>query len=629
MIKKQILSVIATSICIVIGAMVVVQFMYIEVEKAFLDAVASHVQETIKVVRDLGVGQVDRNLRELKLNVAEKAIQFSDDILTLGDEQIMDRLSNTKASEYGFDYYFLTDGKAIGKDHETAEWINSFDFSQVYENKEAILVSPEFDHNRTYTLLAVAPVYSNGEIKGLLVERIDGFCLSKWIKNIQFTAGTGVAYLINGQGRNIATSREENYDWITGEYNSIKMAELNGDEETISIANLERRPLEGETGIGSYGWENQTSHAAFAPLTEMEGAFFIGYYESMLKSYIKDITLQSGTVSRPVVIIFFICLAMGIVLMFYKIHRIKHQHNLLQIKNLEIQNQAQEIAISEERFRLALERTNDIIFEYHIGSDSIMCFSNQNKVKHYDLSVDTIALKDSLVYDAVITKSSFKVLENALIEIRKGNSKAECILQAESEEHIKWFKMTLSAVPTLDGKPTRAIGILEDITKEKEGEIDLLTQLLTKSATTKRILSELSTMQKGDSSVFIIFDVDYFKDINDTYGHPVGDITLKMIANVIKHETEDSDVVGRFGGDEFCVFSCGNIDAGKVEETVDLICKQVKEIAVEGCENFSVSCSCGFTISNSSLRNFEKIFRNADNALYDAKKSKRGSYKFI
>lgn len=624
--KKQILISIVIVVSFIISSILLIGFIYTTVEKGFFDAVTAHTVEMAEVTRDLGAAKVDKEIRDLKTDLQNKAVDYSDLLLTLDDKEIISLLSDINLSEYGFDFWFITDEKIIGGDSKKAEWIKKQDFSQAYESKEAFLVGPVFDEERVYTLLAAVAIYQEGEFSGLLVERIDGYCLSKWISNIKFTAGEGVAYITNSEGRNIAASRAENYDWITGEYNSIALAEQYGDEESVSVANLERKPLEGETGSGTYLWEGALSYLSYTPLTEMKGGFFVGFYGDTFAEYIKGITLQSGNVGRPLIAVVIVVFSASIVFMFYQLNKEKNQSLLLARKNKEIQGQANAIAVSEERFRLALEKTSDIIFEYQISTGDIMRFCTQDKVKHFDFEENSVHLREDLIKDAVITENSLTSFYNALNDIREGKNKAECIMSAQTTKSMRWFKMTISSVPFMNDNQTRAIGILEDITNQKEAEVDLLTQILTRSATTNSILSKLSSIKEDESSVFIILDVDYFKVVNDTYGHPVGDETLKKVAEVIKEMFKESDIIGRFGGDEFCVFRTDVISRDDVEKTVSMLCRRMKEITFDDYKNLKISCSCGIAISNSSQKSFEQIYRNADKALYTVKETHRGDY---
>lgn len=76
-----------------------------------------------------------------------------------------------------------------------------------------------------------------------------------------------------------------------------------------------------------------------------------------------------------------------------------------------------------------------------------------------------------------------------------------------------------------------------------------------------------------DCCGLLVIDIDNFKGVNDTYGHLAGDNVIEATANVIRHETRKSDVVGRFGGDEFVVL----LDSVESREAVELVAERIRE----------------------------------------------------
>jgi diguanylate cyclase (GGDEF)-like protein len=136
--------------------------------------------------------------------------------------------------------------------------------------------------------------------------------------------------------------------------------------------------------------------------------------------------------------------------------------------------------------------------------------------------------------------------------------------------------------------------------------------------------TEFSRCRRHDRTFSLLMaDLDRFKRVNDTYGHGVGDILLQRFAEMARRECRQSDIVGRFGGEEFVV----------VLPETDLSAGQhLAKRLTEGCRALTVptsagivrsSCSIGVTQLRSDDDNVESVLRRADTALYEAKRAGR------
>ena len=124
----------------------------------------------------------------------------------------------------------------------------------------------------------------------------------------------------------------------------------------------------------------------------------------------------------------------------------------------------------------------------------------------------------------------------------------------------------------------------------------------------------------------IILDIDFFKQYNDTYGHQEGDFVIKSVANVLKNRTNRAgDFAFRVGGEEFAIIS--NIEKSKVMNYALLIKDDIENLKIEHSGNkvsqyvtisLGVVCKSGLEINSS-----EELYKNADENLYEAKRSGR------
>ena len=167
-----------------------------------------------------------------------------------------------------------------------------------------------------------------------------------------------------------------------------------------------------------------------------------------------------------------------------------------------------------------------------------------------------------------------------------------------------------------------SIGI--DITSKKEIEkiasTDKLTGIYNRRMLDEILQIEIDVAQRHQSELsLIIVDIDYFKDVNDKYGHLVGDETLKTMSSIISEHTRNSDVFGRYGGEEFLII-CAHTN----KENAFVLAEKLRKII----ENYNFDKIGTKTISL-GISSYEKnddinsLFKKADDALYCAKKEGR------
>lgn len=158
-----------------------------------------------------------------------------------------------------------------------------------------------------------------------------------------------------------------------------------------------------------------------------------------------------------------------------------------------------------------------------------------------------------------------------------------------------------------------------------KSEKDPFSGLLNKTSFvehTNRILQK--DIKEGYYTLFIV-DVDNFKYINDTYGHLVGDEVLKLLANSLVNAFKIHDIIGRIGGDEFCVFVDGLKNIQMIEDKTESLRKEIQNLYIPGCTACKVSISIGVCVTNQKL-SYEEMFMNADSALYKAKHQGKNNY---
>ena len=160
---------------------------------------------------------------------------------------------------------------------------------------------------------------------------------------------------------------------------------------------------------------------------------------------------------------------------------------------------------------------------------------------------------------------------------------------------------------------------------ERSARTDALTGLYNRKFLEESVEKIVYQAQRSNISYGILMaDIDYFKMINDTYGHDIGDEAIKVIAKTLEEETRSSDFVIRFGGEEFIVLLY-NCDAEYVKNVAEKIRESFSQKKIQaGTEQFTKTISIGASIfPDHEAQNFWKCIKYADLALYKAKHSGR------
>ncbi|MCZ4304481.1 EAL domain-containing protein [Zoogloeaceae bacterium G21618-S1] len=186
------------------------------------------------------------------------------------------------------------------------------------------------------------------------------------------------------------------------------------------------------------------------------------------------------------------------------------------------------------------------------------------------------------------------------------------------------------------GEPA-IIGTLVDTTLRTEAEArvqyqafhDSLTDLPNRLLCNDRLDHALNTARRLGQSVAVLFlDLDRFKHINDSLGHPVGDALLETVAQRLKHAVRQSDTVGRLGGDEFLIL----LEAVEDQHTPATVANKIQHALAAplklGEQELVVTSSIGISLFPNDGDDAETLIKNADAAMYQAKRGGRSTYAF-
>lgn len=163
----------------------------------------------------------------------------------------------------------------------------------------------------------------------------------------------------------------------------------------------------------------------------------------------------------------------------------------------------------------------------------------------------------------------------------------------------------------------------------KYATLDALTGLNNRRQFEIRLNQEVATAKRKNKPLCcIMLDIDYFKKVNDTYGHAAGDCVLKNVSGVIKHELREYDIASRYGGEEFCILlpdttiNEAEFVAQRLRKAVENTDINITEEQLAG-ETINVSISIGVSNYDKSVETPQQLYQNADMALYEAKRRGR------
>ncbi len=154
---------------------------------------------------------------------------------------------------------------------------------------------------------------------------------------------------------------------------------------------------------------------------------------------------------------------------------------------------------------------------------------------------------------------------------------------------------------------------------------DMLTGLYNRMRFTEFVEQELTRIARtGEESALVLLDLDNFKEVNDSYGHPGGDVILQLVAGVIRGQLRETDILARFGGDEFSILLPGTSREGALK-AAEKLRQTLENITFTGkLERLKITASFGITqLQGGRESAFETLYNIADEALYRAKENGR------
>jgi len=208
----------------------------------------------------------------------------------------------------------------------------------------------------------------------------------------------------------------------------------------------------------------------------------------------------------------------------------------------------------------------------------------------------------------------------------------------------RYVAITLSVLKDSNGLVIGLLGVSKDISMRKKMEDELeyqknisdwkanhdsLTSLPNRVLFYDRLKQSMKKAKRDDRELAIFFlDLDHFKEVNDSFGHEVGDLLLKNVTKIIKATIRDEDTLSRLGGDEFTII----VEDLSIAENAQVLAQKIitflsKPMQING-HKIHISCSLGISIYPQDATNLEDLIKYADDAMYKAKANGKNNFQY-
>jgi diguanylate cyclase (GGDEF)-like protein/PAS domain S-box-containing protein len=293
----------------------------------------------------------------------------------------------------------------------------------------------------------------------------------------------------------------------------------------------------------------------------------------------------------------------------------------------------------QERAQVTLDCIGDGVISTDVSGN--ITFLNMVAEKLTGWSLHEVAGRPMATAFRVLNGNTRKVIPNPMIKAsfqnRRGNLPSNSVLVRRDGTDI-FIEDSVSPIHDRNGRVIGAVLVFRDVSESREmadqiahlAEHDFLTGLPNRLLLNDRIGQAIALAERNRGKIAVLFmDMDGFKNINDSLGHPAGDDLLKCIANRLRDCIRGPDTVSRQGGDEFIVLLQGVKKPEDAAIAAKRLLKSLAETYFMGPHNLHITSSIGVSIYPDDGSDAETLIKNADTAMYQAKENGRQSFQFF
>lgn len=293
-----------------------------------------------------------------------------------------------------------------------------------------------------------------------------------------------------------------------------------------------------------------------------------------------------------------------------------------------------ELKRSEEKYRIIAENTSDIISIINLDGEFLYLSPSHKRVWEHTVPDEEIhnlfewIVEDDRDIFAYAIQHAFSTRKEYMVECRINTQRNDVI----------WTESKINPIMDEEGNVTKLLLVTRDVTDRKQSEEtihhlayhDALTDLPNRRMYVQQLSKEMMQAKRFQSNLAVLFlDLDRFKDVNDSFGHDVGDMLLIEASKRLQACLKPGDVVARLGGDEFTIMQNQLQDRNEATALAEQIMNQLQRPFELDGHVFNVSCSIGIAVYPQDGDNPEDLLKRADTALYTVKSRGKNGYDFF
>lgn len=305
----------------------------------------------------------------------------------------------------------------------------------------------------------------------------------------------------------------------------------------------------------------------------------------------------------------------------------------------EVVNSYQQVSHSEKRLRDVILAFDETVWESDIkGQYTYLSREDQRRYRHQSVSPTAEPKKrysyiGRSCFEYIIAQDLEQTRSAFMAALHEGHSFHDLEFRCRnSQGKTRWYKSSAVPIRNEQGQVIGMRGATRDITlsKQQEEQIRHMAYHDTLTGLPNRLdfMQMLASMVSGQKEAAVFFiDIDRFKTLNDSLGHPFGDEVLKVVSERLQHQLPDNAVLSRFGGDEFLMAIPGFNQAEAEHLGAQIVGSFHSQPLTIRKRQTSITISMGIAISPVHGQNSEQLVQNADVALYQAKHAGRDGYR--